>query len=264
LQEFDLSEWFPRAPGAFWTELGISLRTQARHLVENMGEIVVYTARGKMLMVQGGIGTIRLKPHGTGNTQYKILGASSSGSLSCGIPVVMPAGQYEKIRDRLLETGSISATVTGLYSAVPVSDEQMVLKAAGFELDKGLQSWIAKSFYVPRHCVLVESIVLIDNVRAGRDVAGAAWSIYQTEGEEYGWTYSSFDPRQQGSVDKAVAFLNDYAHNHRLKHFLTEFDEGTARLNAEWPLDQVLSQNVSLAPYKTSMLRWSERTLQKY
>src|SRR5438132_896036 len=36
LQEFELSEWFPRAPGSFWTKYGTELRLRARGRVETM------------------------------------------------------------------------------------------------------------------------------------------------------------------------------------------------------------------------------------
>ncbi len=259
LQQFELSEWFPRAPGSFWTKRGYDLRMEAKDEVEFMRPFYVHTPRGKQAMIEGGIGTLRLEPHGSGDVKYKILGATSSGNLSCGVPVVVPLNVYEKVRDRLLQEGSVSATITGVYASLPVSAKEMALEAAGVELPAAVKSWIVTSYYVPRNCVLVESILLIENVRPGLGVKGAAWSVYESPERDYGWTYASFDPRKDESLNRAVRFLNEYVAQHGAGHFLTEFDEKTMRLNAEWSISDVVAQKAKLGSRAKSILDWGQQ-----
>ena len=61
LQAFDLSEWFPRAPGSFWTQHGSDLRHKARREMESQTSTIwIFTPKGKEFMIHGGIGTLRL------------------------------------------------------------------------------------------------------------------------------------------------------------------------------------------------------------
>ena len=95
--------------------------------------------------------TTRLRPHGIGDKKFKILGATSSGSLSCGIPVAMPVEEYEKIEDRIHNKGSFCASVTGLYRSLPITNEEIALKAAGVDLPQEVLDWLSHSFYVPSY-----------------------------------------------------------------------------------------------------------------
>ncbi len=127
LQGFELSEWFPRAPGSFWTARGTRLRTAAKGEIEHEAtKILIFTPKGKELMIQGGVGTLRLELHGPGAAKYKILGATSSGDCSRGVPVVLPEDVYFHLRDDLLTDGGLRATVKGVYTGLPISREDIV------------------------------------------------------------------------------------------------------------------------------------------
>jgi hypothetical protein len=263
LQAFELSEWFPRAPGAFWTRHGSEFRAQAQQEIESQqSEMLIFTPRGKQYMMQGGMGTQRLNSQGIDKAKYKILGATSSGKCSRGIPLILAENVYDHIRSDLLTEGALRATLKGVYTPLPIPQDEILLKAAGVSMPVELQDWVSRSFFVPRFCLLVESSINIQRMQTTGTMRADAWSVYRDDGGDYGWTYCQFDPANEGSLQRAVSFLHEYAHSHSNSgrvSFVTEFDETTPRLNAEWNIKDVLRRTVDPRPIAQSLLSWGEK-----
>ena len=89
LNNFIITEWFPRCPGQYWTREGKRKQQNALKFVEEIQEkFLVLSPKGKTLMVSGGIGTTRLNLHKSDQGDFCVLCATSSGNCDAGIPLV--------------------------------------------------------------------------------------------------------------------------------------------------------------------------------
>jgi hypothetical protein len=122
LDDFTLTEWLPFSPGRFFTESAQQARKYAEGFVADNGR--EYLPNGKLSMVTGGIGCIRLAERPVrGNTLF-FLGASSSGVAHEGIPIAMTLEEYRKVIGRIRESGGgcrarIVGTLNSLTSEMP-------------------------------------------------------------------------------------------------------------------------------------------------
>src|SRR5258707_281069 len=94
LKGFALTEWVPFAPGRYYTSQAIHDREFALQFVSR--ERDEYTPNGKISMVRGGIGTIRLAGKELAGHATYFLGASSSGITHQGIPIALTSDDYRK------------------------------------------------------------------------------------------------------------------------------------------------------------------------
>lgn len=145
LDDFVLSEWFPLSPGLFHTDYARVSRDEAqRHLLtgpdrqtrleEEIGRSLqpgaldqttrnllrVYSPRGKMSMMGGGVGCVRLNPRRLESDDVWFMSASSTPIAHEGFPVVLPAALYERFIDAIADAGGLRCRLTGRLH--PVSD----------------------------------------------------------------------------------------------------------------------------------------------
>ncbi|WP_456621985.1 hypothetical protein [Bradyrhizobium sp. P5_C12] len=93
LQEFRLSDWFPRTPGVYWSRHG----TMARESTYRNSTTVdpklgrIFSPQSKMSLIEkGGIGTIRLRPRRVDNTDSWFATAVKGPQCAGGIPLLIP------------------------------------------------------------------------------------------------------------------------------------------------------------------------------
>jgi hypothetical protein len=84
LEDFTLTEWLPFSPGRSFTESAHQAREHAERFIADNGR--EYLPNGKLSMVKGGIGCIRLAERSVRSSTLFFLGASSSGVAHEGIP----------------------------------------------------------------------------------------------------------------------------------------------------------------------------------
>src|SRR5262245_5545917 len=113
LQDFVLTEWIPRSPGTFHTHSAAEARQEAWHYCSPEKIIhparrgthpishlalerayrapgtVVFSPEGKLSMIEGGIGCVRLQPVQLRDGQFWLLGATSSGVAHEGLIVAL-------------------------------------------------------------------------------------------------------------------------------------------------------------------------------
>ncbi|KPL83037.1 hypothetical protein [Herpetosiphon geysericola] len=89
LDSFQLVDWFPRSPGYYYTDEARRNRFEAAHHVYTHDESM-YDPWGKMLMMEGGVGCIRLAPQQLGSNEVWFYTATSDGMCHSGIPLVIP------------------------------------------------------------------------------------------------------------------------------------------------------------------------------
>ena len=86
LDQFFLFEWLPRSPGLYHTEHGRWCREEARqHIYKQVGESTIYNPYGKLSMLEGGIGNVRVKPILVDGQKYWLMSACSNGNCEEGL-----------------------------------------------------------------------------------------------------------------------------------------------------------------------------------
>ena len=90
LENFHILEWFPRSPGLYFTREGKRSRESANQFVQSLEKrssevkyalgssgdtVTVYNPYGKIAMLKGGLGAIRLKPRMMGSDQNWFMSA---------------------------------------------------------------------------------------------------------------------------------------------------------------------------------------------
>ena len=108
LDSFFLFGWFPRSPGLFFTDMARSARDEAKHRTRTTKNgITVFDPYGKLSMLEGGIGNIRLKPITINGTDYYFMSASSNGNCHEGFPIALAEDLYNKVIDEIRERGAV-------------------------------------------------------------------------------------------------------------------------------------------------------------
>ena len=247
LNDFHLMEWLPFAPGRYFTHDAYSQRNQAAyHISLERNE---YLPAGKVSMVRGGIGAIRLAEKQINGTITHFLGASSTGIAHQGIPVALPAEEYRKAMPLIKKHGGCRATLTG--SLQTVTEDFPALS-----YDRSL----------PRYCFFAEDIKIIEPSQSGKLMTTVA-SMFTTQTEEYvgynfnrnddpnvvakSWTFCSFNPGESGrTVQDAAEWLFDYAKRYSGDEpkILTDFDEQYKLFpcRVEFPISDIVRGTVDL------------------
>ena len=139
LERFHLLDWFPRAPGLFYTPRAEWAREVAfrylharswhspirDHAGRTAGKerpsdyTVVFTPSGKQSMLDGGIGAIRLKPIAMFGEPHWLVTASSDGVTHTGVPLAIPRRIYSSLLPRIHQRGAVCATIRGELEFVP-------------------------------------------------------------------------------------------------------------------------------------------------
>lgn len=111
LKNFIITEWVPFSPGLFYTEEAMAARREAESFV-NM-EYREYTPKGKFSMVNGGVGALRLTPKVISTKEFNIWGATSTGIVHQGLPLLVNNDIYLKYIDQIKYNRGIRATIIG-------------------------------------------------------------------------------------------------------------------------------------------------------
>ncbi len=138
LEDFVLSEWFPLSPGLFHTPEAAWSREDAQHhlltgpnrqaqLEQEIGRSLrpgaldeatrdmlrVYSPRGKLGMMGGGVGCVRLHHRRLESDDVWFMSASSTPIAHEGFPVLLPAALYDECIDAIADSGGLRCRLTG-------------------------------------------------------------------------------------------------------------------------------------------------------
>jgi hypothetical protein len=140
--EFELTEWIPWSPGAFHTEQAKAARQEAwnyrrpnldavfpaaarktlrakpevavRSDPESNFDGVVFEPQGKLSMIQGGVGCVRLQPvELRSRREFWLMGATSSSVVHEGILVALNDDLYDKFGDDISRGGLHCEEIVG-------------------------------------------------------------------------------------------------------------------------------------------------------
>jgi hypothetical protein len=183
-----------------------------------------YLPLGKLNMVLGGVGSVRLAARERPQGKIHFLGASDDGVSHEGIPILVDSDLYDVVAPRLKEDGACSCDITGKIEVLPADIREV-------NYDVG----------VPRYAVKAEEIGLEDKIP--REARVSLNIVYSGAAREYetksrsdnalGWSFVTFSPllksyRGKRELNDAVQWLQDYARRHSVQPdplILCDFDE---------------------------------------
>jgi hypothetical protein len=237
LEDFVLMDWLPRSPGRYHMPEGERAREAAgERIIERNGHGVVFDPVGKTGMVSGGMGCLRLLMKDVARLELQFLGATSSGYAHRGIVVAVSSDDYAVVAERIADDGGIRCTLSG--------------EVRFWRPDDSLPLGVAVR--VPRIYVLVDELATPRRDGLPKlDVTPAvvftsADQEFQSDGPFYG--YAHFDATEQGSLDRAVDWLeNSYIGGRYQGSVLTDFDERVPRFDdVSCPISTIMDRTVSL------------------
>ena len=207
LDNFYLFEWLPRSPGLYHTREGRQARqvaegfrrrvtvprlSQTQKLHQNGDPdtgrdfLEIYDPYGKISMLQGGIGCVRLRSKPVALGEAWFMSASSSGIAHEGFPVGIPDHLYQRSIDDIRRFGAVRCSITGKLRLLP---EPLV------ELYRGYRG-------VPQLYLLAEEIEFDREISGRPDLfvtVGVSFlSNFEGHGKMYA-SYATFDPSTAGS-----------------------------------------------------------------
>lgn len=260
LNGFSLFEWLPRSPGLFHTPRAEMARDFAiNNIVVLDNEDVVYDPYGKISMLEGGVGAIRLKPITMENESYYLMTASSSSVCHEGFPLAVPESYRNEVIDEINGYSEKNFEITGKLIFVPdfLSElyadyrniPQLFLKVESIDYSNRSKDFSKAS--VTR--TIDYGIGNLDNYKVPIKDPNALWvsvavsflSKFEGYKKTYA-TYVSFDPREDGAAEKAIKWLEDIYVVGKYKGLIvTDFDQQQKRFeNAPFSLKKVM--NLSL------------------
>ena len=252
LKHFHLLDWFPRSPGLYYTPGAEWARDEAfRHLLHGFGDspirdhahrtgkrrlvrdyTVVFTPAGKSSMLQGGIGSVRLKPIHVFGEPHWFMTATSDGVTHTGVPVALPRRLYVPLLAPIQQRGGVCATMSGELEFVPDPFSRLFDRAV----------------MVPRLLLRVTELKQCEPapVTLEASVAVSFVSNYQGSPKVYA-SYVTFHPDVKGSFEEAVSWMKtEYVEGEYGGRIITDFDQTrTIFPEARLALSNVMDRLVS-------------------
>ena len=124
LEKFKLLEWVPQSPGCYHTEDAKWSRERAENFVNRDSDgYTIYDPYGKLQMIRGGVGCLRLASKMINGINVKFLCATSSGVAHRGILVSLKSELYAQVAQTIAKSGAILCDLDGTLKVWPESDE---------------------------------------------------------------------------------------------------------------------------------------------
>lgn len=260
LRSFRVFDWLPRNPGLYHTDEAQRARDAAQQHVRDINpqaysdylsadgappdaatgfraatsgagaaRTIIYTPQGKLSMLRGGVGCIRLKPiHLKIGGSAWLMSATSTDAPDEGIPLLVHDNDYQELVDDLYRYGAINCDLVGRTRFV--SEEFADL----FSVLHG----------IPRLYIEVSEIKRRRLTGAPGQVSVAASFLSTFEGPPRVYaSYVTFDPGRANARQGAAHWLKEeYVERLYEGTLLTDFDQRAPTFgNALFTLDQVLT-----------------------
>jgi hypothetical protein len=247
LEDVAVFEWFPRNPGLFHTERAASARREAQRHIRRIGKTqfdiyiamseappdhasiirditttfetapkVIFTPRGKMSMLEGGIGCVRYNPveQKSGGVAW-FMSATSTLAPDEGIPLLVPNQIYQRyLIDQIKAVGFAPANVTGRLRFIPKEYRDL------YSLNSG----------IPRLYLEVDDFEPVASGHYGRrrgQVSVAASFVAEIDGVASIYAaYVTFDPGYRSARPSAIEWMRDeYVQGMYKGTIVTDFDQ---------------------------------------
>src|SRR5687768_4688729 len=241
LDSFFLFEWFPRSPGLFFTDMGRSAREEAKHRTHTTKDgLTVYDPNGKISMLEGGIGNIRLWPITIKGTDYYFMSASSNGNCHEGFPVALAEDLYNEVIDEIRERGAVVRDLIGRLKNIPA------------DINSAYQGYRQ----VPKKYLLIEELKDPSHPKS-RSMEGLSLTVARTFISSYEGipklyaSFVGFDPSNQKQFEGNVKWMEEeYVIDMYKGQVLTDFDQMANHfLNVPFSLNKIMNQEVNEADF---------------
>jgi hypothetical protein len=244
LLNFQISPWFPRKPGLFWTYDAAIARERAfrHHVEEGNGQGFVLDIYGKTLMTElGGVGCVNFRK----DRDFVLLTATASGNTEEGIPIVCRNNVWNQIESEFVKGKMIEVDLQGHLVNIDRENDSFFLRAPS----------------IPRVAILVNSILNIKLKSSRLRINVTPWTVFETRQRHkpYGFTYVNHNLFEQNIEDSKNWILN-YIDNHNGKVILTDFDENLHQLNAVFPLNDLANGSI----LSTKFMEYSQKILRDF
>lgn len=232
LKNFQLSQWFPRVPGLYWTSDGHFLRKSTEQYFKHSPVLGLhYNPYDKCQMVKGGLGTVRTES----SENLTLFGATTSGNLNASIPILISKNVLKNLLGFSKKYPLIEVDLRGVMGRIPFSYVYQYRNA-----------------HIPKLCLFVNSILNVNKYISDFNLSASAWTIYHCPNtrskKKYGYAYANFNPIDESSIIKATDWLNNYIYEYTKGKGIpiTDFDELTPRFNtAVITLQDVMQGNIN-------------------
>jgi hypothetical protein len=272
LTDFALTEWVPWAPGAFHADGAENARAVAwRHRLSNNivdprrelymhlhsnvpgpdSDFVIFAPEGKLSMIQGGVGCMRLQSvELRSREEVWLMGATSSSIVHEGILLAMNNDLYNRLIDDISSGGLRCERIIGRIRFARNLD-QLVFRTK-----------------IPKVYVEIERIeVKPKRLFMGRSAVSCLVcaavgfeSAYEGRNRLY-VTYASFSSDNKSSLDDAVEWMDrEYVRGFYGGKIVTDFDEQSSRFSgAVFGLSKVMKDGININDARKLMISISEQ-----
>lgn len=223
LSNFQLSTWFPRKPGVYWTMDAARARHYAlKHLIEseNAGSIV-FNVEGKEKFAEfGGYGSVNFRK----DRDNILITATSSGYCDRGIPLLVTKQVWEKIFDEIKRFIMVEIDLMGILVEIPTDYNSQLLRNSG----------------TSRIAIYIDNIHNLKVKQSDHSIWVTPWTIFETHDSQkpFGFTFVNHQ-LYRDSFEHSVSWMMGYIDKHSGKSILTDFDETTNSLGAQFPLENI-------------------------
>ncbi|WP_338839650.1 hypothetical protein [Flavobacterium ginsenosidimutans] len=240
LENFCLIEWLPYSPGLYYTKRAFNSRMEARSMMS--ADKNEYLPLGKMNMMLGGVGSVRLAPE----KSNFYLNATSTGTSHQGIPIIVSKEVYNQFIDEIKHQGYSTVDIIGTIEILPI--------------EKALINYARE---IPKYSLVITSIAKRKIVE--KEILVSVSAIYSSEPYDnystgHYWSFASFSPDEsEVELTKAVEWIEQYAlrYSNGKPKILTDFDEHKSHFNAdiEFKLQNIMSGNIN----EELLVKYSEK-----
>jgi hypothetical protein len=262
LENFHLSDWFPRSPGLYYTpeakiardeakyflvssprSLGLENIDDAERLYQSTGTgqtvpdfVRIYDPYGKASMLRGGVGSIRLRDKRIAAGNVWFMSASSTPTAHEGFPIAVPDYEYHKYYNFIRDRGFIPCTLVGKLQWVPQDLQEVYNDYVGVK-----QLYLLVDEIHPRP--FTDAMELLP-FRVSVAVT------FESEHKGFPDTYASyvtFYPAVKDSLEKRKNWLeNIYVKGMYQGKIVTDFDETERQFkNARFSLEKVMNHRIN-------------------
>lgn len=279
LRDFWLSEWLPLRPGLFHTSSAAESRRIAMETStirpddasapealrawprpvdgalkggrDHGNQVRLFDPNGKMSMIDGGIGCVRLKPLVNRATHRWLFGASNTGVMHEGLPVALEDRWRDHILKDVRRSGAVKCSMRGTLRFVPSED------ALGKTYGQGIpQIYLEVSDIMSPH----------PRSNTAPPIEVTAVATFLSRSGQFGGlnaSYVTFFADSNGDLEEAVGWLEEvYVRRAYEGRIVTDFDEQTQRFStATFSLNKLMN---GLASRKESNDVFDELELDSY
>jgi len=278
---FNLFEWIPRNPGLFHTPDATYARNAASRFIREIeyekrqryvasadalpdhaefrrltaavgtARTLIYTPDGKISMLQGGVGCIRLQPVELKNGGvHWFMAATSTRAPDEGIPLLIPNALYQKFIDNIRSRGNLPCDIVGITKFIPKELSDLYSSVRGIQ----------------RLYVEVLEIRETNKRPVSGEVSVAASFISEYEGfPKLYAAYVTFNPGLKGARRNAAHWMQEeYVEGLYEGSVLTDFDQQAPELLGDclFSLRQVsispnLAKEIAILRSRIGYFNWS-------